>query len=104
MKQSIFYLLLLLVSTMSTAPSCKKTNTEEQLPPETHEGKFTFGCKVDGKVYTARGQGGLLSSEHVYYILGSSDSSINIFAGNTNSKFSLELTIKYTGGIGTYLR
>ena len=59
----------LLSAIVFTASSCKKTNTEEQLPPETHEGKFTFGCKVNGVVYTARGKGGmgLLSFGHVGY-------------------------------------
>ncbi len=55
---------------MLTAASCKKNKTEEQLPPETHEGKFTFGCKVDGKIYTASGKGGgAIGFDHVYYRL-----------------------------------
>ena len=29
-----------------TAASCKKNKTEEQLPPETHVGAFTFGFNV----------------------------------------------------------
>jgi hypothetical protein len=90
-----------------TVASCKKNKTEEQLPPETHEGKFTFGCKVDGKIYTASGKGGgVIGFDHVSYILGSSDSSINIFAGTTSdtkNKFSVDFTVKYNIGIGTYI-
>lgn len=89
-----------------TAPNCKKTNTKEQLPPETQEGKFTFGCKVDGKIYTASGKGGLLSSEHVSYSMVRADSSINIFAESTSdqkNKFSIDFTIKYGGSLGIYL-
>ncbi len=87
-----------------TAPNCKKTNTKEQLPPETQEGKFTFGCKVDGKIYTASGMGGLLSNQHISYNLITSDSSIYISARNTNNpNFSFDLTIHYLGTLGTYL-
>jgi len=92
--------------TLLTSASCKKTTTQEQLPPETHEGKFTFGCKVDGKVYTASGKGGILSFDHVFYSLVSTDSSIHIFAGSTSStknKFSVSFTIKYTGQTGIYI-
>ena len=39
-----------------TVAGCKKNKNEEQLPPETHVGAFTFGCKVDGKIYTASGK------------------------------------------------
>lgn len=106
MKNNFTYTLLFSCLTFLTAASCRKNNTEEQLPPETREGKFTFGCKVDGKVYTARGKGGLLATDHVYYNLIPADSSINIGTGTTSSaknRFSIFFTIKYTGGIGTYL-
>lgn len=102
MKYLISIFLLLLLS----ASSCKKTKTTgEQLPPETQEGKFTIGFKVDGKIYTAKGRGGLLSFEHVTYSLVSTDSSINIFAANSSGskpKFHIALSINYTGGPGVY--
>lgn len=101
MKQFLSLVALILL----LSGSCKKTTTREQLPPETQEGKFTFGFKVDGKIYTASGKGGGIASDHVYYNLIPSDSSINIGAGTTSStknKFSIYFTIKYTAGIGTY--
>src|SRR5687768_16795308 len=53
MKQVLFILagLFLLVT------SCRK----EKLPKLTHEGKNTFGCKVNGKNWVPRGGGGLLN-------------------------------------------
>lgn len=66
-----------------TVPNCKKTNTKEQLPPETQEGKFTFGCKVDGKIYTAIGKGGLLASDHVDYSMRAADSKRYVIKHNT---------------------
>ena len=81
---------------------CKKTNTPdpaEQLPPETQTGAFTFGCKVDGKIYTANGKDGLLASQYVkygYYV----DSTIIISISNTNSKFNLYVKMKYKGSLG----
>lgn len=103
MKNKILlYAACLLSTIILNALSCRK-NVEEQLPPETHEGNYTIGFKVDGKVYTASGKGGLLASEHVIYSFSTSDSSINIFAGDTKSKFSIELIIKYLGNPGIYL-
>lgn len=93
-----------LLSTLLTASSCKKDKTpttEEQLPPETQTGAFTFGCKVDGKIYTASGKGGLLSSQHVNYSYFS-DSSTSISIGNTESKFNLRIVFKYLGNLGIY--
>lgn len=96
---SIFLLLIL------SASSCKKNKTGEQLPPETQEGKFTIGFKMDGKIYTAKGKGGLLSSEHVYYSLISNSRTIYISAANTSDlkpKFHLALSINYKGDPGIY--
>lgn len=100
------YLLSVLLLLILSASSCKKTKTTtEQLPPETQEGKFTIGFKVDGKIYTAKGKGGLLSTESVTYGLSSNDSSINIFASSSNSLkpgFHLALIINYKNALGSY--
>ena len=45
----------------------------------------------------------MLSTQHVNYNFIGSDSSINIFAGNTDSKFSFTFSIRYSGNIGIYL-
>jgi hypothetical protein len=65
MKNYIKTITLLLLSSIFISSSCTKNTpapAEEQLPPETHVGAYTFGCKVDGKIYTASGSGGLLAS------------------------------------------
>ncbi|GAA0874928.1 hypothetical protein GCM10009118_13360 [Wandonia haliotis] len=58
------------------ASSCKKENTEPNssnpnvLPPLTHEGKNTFGCKVNGEVWVAQmpfAVGGAIALEGTYY-------------------------------------
>lgn len=101
MKYLISFFLLLILS----ASSCKKNKTAEQLPPETQGGKFTIGFKVDGKVYTAEGKGGLLSSEHVYYGLISNSQTVYVSAANTSDlklKFHLALSINYAGHLGSY--
>jgi hypothetical protein len=80
--------------------SCKKDNkvedTIEQLPPETQTGAFTFGYKVDGVIYKAKGKGGLLSNQFMYYNY-LADSTFNISAGSTvDKKFNIDLTFKCT--------
>ena len=53
-KPYTFYLLLCLLLTMSM--KCKKDETGiEALPPATQEGKRTFGCLVNGKVFLSKG-------------------------------------------------
>ena len=94
----------LLLSTMLIASSCKKDKTpatEEQLPPETQTGAFTIGFKVDGKIYTAKGKGGLLANESVNHLFYS-DTAIRISASNINSKFNFSVTIKYSGFLGNH--
>ena len=86
----------ILLSTLLIASGCKKdkTATEEQLPPETQTGAFTIGFKVDGKIYTAKGKGGLLADENVYYNFYS-DTTFYIGAGKTQDrKFSLYFKFK----------
>ena len=94
---------VMLFALCSIFANCKKDQPipEEQLPPETQTGAFTFGCKVDGKIYTAKGRGGLLAGQHVtygYYI----DSTIIIDIGNTDSKFNVQIVLKYLGSLGIY--
>lgn len=103
MQYKLFFFSLISLFIL-TAPGCKKTNTEEQLPPETHEGNFTFGCKVDGKIFIASGKDGPLSNKYVSFDLINSDSSIFISARNTTQpNFSLTLKINYSGSLGMYV-
>lgn len=101
--KKIFILLTFITATATlTGSRCKKENTEPQLPPETQIGAFTFGCKVNGKVYTASGKDGLLSNESVYYSLRASDSAVFIKIRNSTQKFFFDITIKYNGTLGVY--
>ncbi len=50
--QHIF--LLFFFSSLFLNTKCRK-ESEPQLPPETTTGANTFGCKVDGKVFTPKG-------------------------------------------------
>jgi hypothetical protein len=105
MKNYIKTITLLLLSSIFISSSCTKNTpapAEEQLPPETQIGANTFGCKVDGKIYTASGEGGLLASEKVSGGGPNSDSSILILASNSNQKFNLRLSVKYNGSLGLH--
>lgn len=107
MKKKLHYLIAIFVVIITTAPGCKKT-TEEQLPPETHVGAFTFGCKVDGKIYTASGKlpgfGGLnLNPQYVHYSFMPLDL-LDISAQNylTDLRIRFEFIFQYRDSPGTY--
>ena len=90
-------LLLLIIACTTIFATCKKTNTttdEPQLPPETQTGAFTIGFKVDGVIYIAKGKGGLLADQHMYYSY-TNDSVFNIGAGSLKDKrFNIDITFK----------
>jgi hypothetical protein len=60
--------LFLLFSLLLLSSSCKKKNTEPELPPETTIGAMTFGCKVNGKVFVPKGSldGPAITSQYIY--------------------------------------
>ncbi len=100
MKQLLSISLLLSFTFLLTASSCKKQNTGPQLPPETQTGANTVGFKISGKVYTARGKGGLLSNESVWGGGPYSDTSVIIGADNSDQKFNLLLIVRYNNLTG----
>jgi len=56
MKKNIRLLWLLAIASSAIFASCKKDKTdEEQLPPITQTGANTFGCLINGKLYTPKG-------------------------------------------------
>ena len=71
MKNTYTYILFLALLILTTAGKChKEKNEEPQLPPETTTGAYTFGCKVNGKVFVpmdGRGKPGLYAQ---YVFLG----------------------------------
>ena len=50
----IFPALLLLIFTLSCCKEDPPKPSEEVLPPLTHEGKNTFGCKINGVNWVAK--------------------------------------------------
>ncbi|WP_051568448.1 hypothetical protein [Crocinitomix catalasitica] len=65
------FLFLLTCLTLITV-ACKKDTPKDDdkiiqvLPELTHEGKHTFGCKVNGEVWVARSGGGINGSRKLY--------------------------------------
>lgn len=57
----------LLIVTMFTFSECKKNDVIPQLPAETQTGANTFGCKINGIIYTPRGSGNCYKFLIQYY-------------------------------------
>lgn len=105
MKNTIFLLLLLLVS---CSKDTIKNDSVFQLPPETQTGANTFGVTINGKVYVPRdptGNGGGLSSKGVTF-WGTSDNSWNeleIKDGASTHGFKMIIHFHPLQTIGNYI-
>jgi len=71
MKKLLNTLLPFCLFCMLTASKCKK----DELPPETQEGKNTFGCLVDGVIFSPKGGGIAPNLTCAYQYLNSQSSS-----------------------------
>ena len=89
---------LLVLLLLMIAISCKRKDPEPSLPPETQEGKNTFGCMLNGRVWIATPQEGRLyidiDSDGMYLYATLRDDSKKIF-----EKISILGTLN---GVGTY--
>ncbi|UKJ06177.1 DUF6252 family protein [Solitalea lacus] len=70
-----FRIFLLFISIGLISSSCQKDKEKEKvgidlLPPESHEGKNTFGCLVNGESYLPKGTGGPILTCTYQYIDG----------------------------------
>lgn len=57
----------LLIVTVFAFSECKKKDVIPQLPAETQSGANTFGCKINGVLYTPRGSGNCYKFLIQYY-------------------------------------
>ena len=85
MKTLIRYIFLLLLPLLLI--QCKKddANPIDQLPPITHEGKYAFGCLLNGQAWTPKGNDGT-SNYVVYYDPTYRKGTLNISAYRYPSK------------------
>ncbi|MEJ2884572.1 hypothetical protein [Pedobacter sp. GR22-6] len=59
--------LLCTLSVLTLILSCKKSNQPDQLPEVSTEGKNTFGCVIDGKVFVPKVRFNIALSLSAYY-------------------------------------
>lgn len=81
-----------------------KTGTTDKLTPETHEGKFTFGCKMDNRIFEVKGKPGLLSIENVSYYITVKDTMIyiSVRSRRCGKDYNFDFGFKYIKGAGIY--
>jgi hypothetical protein len=96
-KMLIYILFSILLSL-----SCKK----EKLPKATQEGKNTFGCKIDGKVFLPSKSAGLFGSPPitVYNIPSNGFTLLGKYYGDESDPFKQDLILymEYLTSTGTY--
>lgn len=80
MKTIYQILVSLLLLTTFIFSECKKKDVIPQLTNETQTGANTFGCKINGDIYTPKGLGGCYKYLVQYY---KSDSTLIIKTNNT---------------------
>ncbi len=105
LRKSVLYLALL---TLTQCSKCKNDPAPSgELPAATQEGKNTFGCLVNGKVWTPDGRTGLMSNLVVSYEPdpvrgGNLNISAYNYAGANNSKQTIQLSAGPIFQVRTY--
>ena len=66
---------------------------EDELPSITLEGKNTFGCLVNGKLFTPKAPPGQVGTEADLFQLGDTATSVNIYGSNYASDQSFFISI-----------
>ncbi len=99
MKKSFKLILFIPLFVLFIQSSCKKDN----LPPETATGANTFGCKVNGVIYTPSGGDASVGFYSVRggWFLSGSDRGLCIRTVSGNTKF-IDIYIKKLDTIGIY--
>ncbi|MDX9854428.1 MAG: DUF6252 family protein [Tenuifilaceae bacterium] len=86
------HLRLLLLSVLTLcATSCTEKDYEEKLPPETQEGRYTFGCLVNGEIWLPEGM-----PLSIPKLIGRMDKECTYFAmvANRGRRESISIIIK----------
>lgn len=95
-------LLILSIALLSLA-ACKKPTAPEPipiLPPATQEGKYTFGCYINGKPYNTNGTSGGWDGDHAEFgdIVYSSATSLNMFVSKGEPNMKFRISMRYVPG------
>jgi hypothetical protein len=102
MKNNLSKFLIYIFSCTLLSLSCKK----EKLPKATQEGKNTFGCKIDGKVFLPTKSSGLFGSPpvEVYNIPSNGFTLLAKYYGDGADPFKKDmiLYLEYLTSTGTY--
>ncbi|MBL7902098.1 MAG: hypothetical protein JNK73_08895 [Bacteroidia bacterium] len=106
-------LLLLTCVLILNFTHCKKKNStgsssvhssQEKLPVETQEGKNTFGCLINGKVWIAERGANILSDNRFSYQVNTTDNTFYLGAKKLDAQpfQKIELFARNIGSVGTF--
>lgn len=87
------FLIILVVATLPFLSSCHLFDNEPELPPITTEGKGTFGCLVNGKLFLPDAPFGYGTGVRAELYKDDTLSAVNIYAGNSTIKESFFISI-----------
>jgi len=89
MKTNIFKITVVVILLIVTAHSCKQENPAPTLPPETQEGKHTFGCYVNGELFVPSWKAASFGYPSLQANYRISSNSLTIGASGLNGFFTL---------------
>ena len=86
---------ILIVTTFIFLSSCDLFNMKHdpKLPPITTDGKNTFGCLVNGKVFLNEGSFGFGNGVYAELQFATDSIGVNLYAGNSSTQQNLILSI-----------
>ena len=84
---------ILAITSLAFASSCNLFDNDPELPPITTEGKGTFGCYINGKIFLPKAPFGYGTGGRAELLINNTINAVNIYASNNIAKENIFISI-----------
>ncbi len=84
---------ILTIASLVFLSSCDLFDNDPELPPITTEGKGTFGCYVNGKLFLPKAPFGYGTGSRAEILINDTINAVNIYASNTDANENIFISI-----------
>jgi len=105
--RTFYVITLVLITLLFNAASCNSDDDKDTLPPQTQEGRNTFGCLVNGKIWFPKGVGSrtIAFANKDYLLIGANigqTESIGLLLKNEELIPNTEYILNSDNSMGTF--